>query len=153
MTELVLLKHQSGLMLPENQETKDYIDKLKVGDLIHSDFKKTRNAAYHRKYFALLNFAYDQWEPAEQTYKGQVAEKNFDKFRKDIAILSGFGIPVYNVRGELRMEAKSISFANMDETEFNLLYQSSINAIMKHILTNYTEDDIHDVVNRLLDFT
>lgn len=153
MTALILLKHQSGLMLPENQETKDYIDKLKVGSLIHADFKKMRNPKFHRLYFALLNFAHDQWEPAEQTYKDQVVEKNFDRFRSDIAILAGFGFPTYNIRGEMRMEAKSISFGSMDEIEFDRLYNSTINVIMKNILTKYTREDIDNVVAQLLDFT
>jgi len=152
MTELVLVKHQSGLMLPENQETKDFIDKLKHGALIRADFKKMRNPAFHRKFFALLNFAYEQWEPAEQTYKDQVVEKNFDRFRSDIAILAGFGFPVTNIRGEVRMEAKSISFASMDEGEFSALYEKTITVIMKHILTNYTRDDLDNVVSQLLNF-
>jgi len=153
MSELLLVKHQSGLMLPENQETKDFIDKLKHGALIRADFKKMRNPAFHRKYFALLNFAFEQWEPTQQTYKDEIVEKNFDRFRSDIAILSGFGFPVTNIRGEVRMEAKSISFASMDESEFDKLYQTTINVIMKHILTRYTKDDVENTINQLLSFT
>lgn len=153
MSELVLVKHQSGLMLPENQETKDFIDKLKHGALIRADFKKMRNPAFHRKYFALLNFAFEQWEPTQQTYKDEIVEKNFDRFRSDIAILSGFGFPVTNIRGEVKMEAKSISFARMDESEFDKLYQTTINVIMKHILTRYTKDDVENTINQLLSFT
>jgi len=153
MSELLLVKHQSGLMLPENQETKDFIDKLKHGALIRADFKKMRNPAFHRKYFALLNFAFEQWEPTQHTYKDEIVEKNFDRFRSDIAILSGFGFPVTNIRGEVRMEAKSISFASMDESEFDKLYQTTINVIMKHILTRYTKEDLDDVVFQLLNFS
>lgn len=153
MTELVLVKHQSGLMLPEDQATKDYIDRLKHGALIRGEFKKMRNPQYHRKYFALLNFAFDNWQPVAQTYKSQVVEKNFDRFRRDIAILAGFGFPVTNIKGEVRMEAKSISFASMDEAEFDKLYQATITVIMKHILVNYTKEEIDNVVSQLLDFT
>lgn len=153
MTELVLVKHQSGLMLPEDQATKDYIDRLKHGALIRGEFKKMRNPAFHRKFFALLNFAFDNWQPEAQTYKNQVVEKNFDRFRSDIAILAGFGFPVTNIKGEVRMEAKSISFASMDETEFSQLFEKTITVIMKHILKNYTREDLDNVINQLLDFT
>lgn len=152
MTELVLVKHQSGLMLPENQETKDFIDKLKHGVLIRADFKKMRNPKFHRLYFALLNFAFEQWEPEQQTYKDQIVEKNFDRFRADIAILAGFGFATYNIRGEMRMEAKSISFASMGESEFSALYEKTITVIMKRILKNYTRSDLDNVVNQLLNF-
>lgn len=140
-------------MLPEDQATKDYIDRLKPGSLIRAEFKKVRNPQYHRKYFALLNFAFENWEPQEATYKGQVVEKNFERFRGDIAILAGFATPVTNIRGEVRLEPKSISFANMDETEFDMLYQASITAILKYVLKNYSRDDLQDVVNQLLEFT
>lgn len=154
MTELVLVKHsQSGLLLPDDVDTSDFIKKLKDGAIVRADFKKMRNPAFHRKFFALLNFAFENWEPEVQTHKGQVIEKNFDRFRSDIAILAGFGFPTYNIRGEMRMEAKSISFASMDETEFQNLYQATISVIMKHILTNYTAQDINEVVNQLLGFT
>lgn len=154
MTELILVKHsQSGLLLPDDADTSDFIKKLKDGAIIRADFKKMRNPAFHRKYYALLNFAYENWEPTAQTYKDQVVEKNFDRFRKDVAILAGFGFPTYNIRGEMRMEAKSISFASMDEMEFSALYEKTITVIMKHILTNYTAQDINNTINELLSFT
>lgn len=154
MTELVLVKHSaSGLLLPDDVDTSDFIKKLKDGAIIRADFKKMRNPAFHRKYYALLNFAYENWEPTAQTYKDQVVEKNFDRFRKDIAILAGFYTVVVNIKGEPRYEAKSISFASMDEVEFEKLFQSTITVIMKHILTNYTAQDINNTINELLSFT
>lgn len=154
MTILSLLKHSpSGLLLPDDEATREYISKLKHGSIVRAEFKKMRNPRFHRLYFALLNFAYENWQPEAQTYKDQVVEKNFDRFRADIAILAGFGFPTYNIRGEMRMEAKSISFASMDETEFSKLFEKTITVIMKHILTNYTREDLNNVINHLLDFT
>lgn len=154
MTELVLLKHgASGLLLPDDTDTAEFIKKLKDGAIIRADFKKMRNPKFHRKFFALLNFAYEQWDPEAQTYKDQVVEKNFERFRSDIAILAGFGFPVTNLKGEIRMEAKSIRFASMDESEFSILYEKTITVIMKNILTKYSRDDIDNVVNQLLDFS
>lgn len=154
MTELVLVKHsQPGLLLPDDAETAEFIKKLKPGAIVRGEFKKMRNPAFHRKYMKLLTFAYDMWEPSVKTYKNHVVEKNFDKFRKDIAILSGFFIVVSNINGEPRYEAKSISFDKMDDTEFSLLYDKTITVIMKHILTNYTAQDINNTINELLSFT
>lgn len=153
MTDLVLLKHgASGLLLPDDTDTSEFIKKLKDGAIIRADFKKMRNPKFHRKFFALLNFAYENWEPAAQTYKDQVVEKNFDRFRADIAILAGFYTVVVNIKGEPRYEAKSISFASMDEAEFDKLYQATITVIMKHILTKYTREDLDQVINELLNF-
>jgi len=153
VTQLSLMKLQGNVLIPHDPDSIAMVESLKIGALIGADFKKTRNPQFHKKYMVLLTFAYEQWEPAEIVYKEQVAEKNFDKFRKDIAILAGYGYPVINIKGEVRYEAKSISFANMDENEFAGLYSNTINVIMKHILTRYTKEDLDDVVFQLLNFS
>jgi hypothetical protein len=59
---------------------------------------------------------------------------------------------VYNARGEVRVEAKSISFANMSEDEFEALYSDTINVILRKILTSsaMTEDQLRDHVDTVL---
>jgi hypothetical protein len=101
---------------------------------------------------ALLNLAFDAWEPIEATYKGQKVGKNFDQFRRDITILSGHYEMAVNLKGETRLTAKSISFANMDQDQFDHLYSSACNVILQRILTNYTRDDLDAVIDRLMGF-
>jgi hypothetical protein len=57
-----------------------------------------------------------------------------------------------NLKGETRLTAKSISFANMDEDEFSDLYNAACNVILQRILTNYTRDDLDAVIDRLMGF-
>ena len=78
--------------------------------------------------------------------------KNKERFRKDIAILAGFFDSTVNLKGEVRLEAKSISFAQMDEIEFEALYNQTINVILQSVLTTYTRDDLDAVVEQLLRF-
>ena len=91
---------------------------IRTGEVIRCTFTKMRNPRFHRKYFALLKLAFDSWEPSASEYKGMPAQKNFDRFRKDVAIASGYYDIVSNIKGEARAEAKSISFARMDDVEF-----------------------------------
>ena len=44
--------------------------------------------------------------------------KNFDRFRKDLTVLSGFYNATYTFRGDVRLEPKSLSFGSMCEEEF-----------------------------------
>ncbi len=76
-------------------------------------------------------------------------EKNFDRFRKDIAILAGFYEASYRVNGEVRFEAKSIAFSNMSDDEFEILYTKTIDVIVKHVLTDYTGDELRSVVEQV----
>lgn len=152
MKEIVLTKVAGGVLAPIDPQAAEYIAKLKTGAAVRATVKQQRNPRFHRKFMALLNLAFDAWEPAEATYKGQVVGKNFDQFRRDVTILSGHYEMAVNLKGETRLTAKSISFANMDEIEFGELYNAACNVILQRILTTYTRDDLDAVIDRLMGF-
>lgn len=144
----------SNVLVPYDEAAAAFIQKMKVGELAHSDFKRVRNYKFHKKYFALVTFAFDQWEPrGGLTYQGQAVTKNKDRFRKDVAILAGFFESTVNLKGEVRLEAKSISFAQMDEIEFEALYSATVDVVLQRVLTRFTKDELENVVNQLLGFT
>lgn len=152
MSEIVLMR-AGEVLVPYDEAAATFIKKMKSGELAHSDFKRVRNYKFHKKYFALVMFAFDQWEPqVGLTYQGQPVMKNKERFRKDVAILAGFFESTVNLKGEVRLEAKSISFAQMDEIEFEALYNATINVILSRVLTQYSRADIDEVVEKLLRF-
>lgn len=153
VADLVFIKTAGGTLAPADIGTAEYIDKVKVGATLAAAVTKQRNPKFHRKYLALLNLAFDSWEPELKTYRGEKAGKNFDQFRKQVAILAGYYEASYTITGEVRLIAKSISFAKMDEDEFEKLYSASVNVILQRILTNYTRDNLDAVVEKLLSFT
>lgn len=152
MKELVLTKAPGGALIPADPQAAEFIGKLKLGQGVTAAIKRHRNPGHHRKYFALLNLAFDAWEPAANTYKGQAVGKNFDQFRNDIVVLAGFYEMAVNLRGETRLTAKSISFSSMEQDEFEALYNATCNVILARILTNYTRDDLDAVIDRLMGF-
>lgn len=152
MKELVLTKAAGGVLVPIDPQAAEFIAKMKTGAAVRATVKLQRNPRFHRKYFALLNLAFDAWEPAENTFKGQVVGKNFDQFRNDIVCLAGFYEMATNLRGEVRVTAKSISFASMDQAEFDDLYSATVNVILKHVLTNYDREQLDEVMERLTGF-
>jgi hypothetical protein len=152
MKELVLTKAPGGALIPADPQAAEYISRLKTGQGVTAAIKRHRNPAFHRKFFALLNLAYDAWEPTVATYKGQVVGKNFDQFRNDVLCVAGYFEMAVNLRGETRVTAKSISFANMGQDEFETVYNSVANVILQRILTNYTRDDLDAVIDRLMGF-
>ena len=143
-------------MIPADTDTADYLNKLKMGDVVTADFKKTRNYNFHKKYFALIKFAYEHWETDTfqncTKFKGLKPEKNFETFRNDLTILAGHYESAFRIDGSVRVKAKSISFAKMNEESFAELYDSTINVILSKILTNYTKQELEDVVGELMSF-
>ena len=142
-----------GCLVPENKESEDYLSSLKLGDAVLLGVTRPRNYDYLKKYFALLNFAYEHAEFADVEYKGQKVEPNFNEFRANLSILAGFYTPVYDLQGAVHLRAKSVSFAQMDSEEFERLYDKTITVIMRKVLVNYSRTEIDEVVNRLLEFT
>ena len=133
---------------PYDQED---LKRFKVGDVMEAKVSKTRNPRFHRKFFALLNFAYDHFDPYAE-YKGEQVMKNFERFREDVTILAGYGDPVVNLRGDVRMVARSISFASMGDDDFEKLYSNVIDIVLSRVLTNYTRDDLDNVIDQLMSY-
>lgn len=152
----------SWALVPAHQSDVEAIKTLPRQQPVKVKVTRIRNVNHHRKYFALLNYAFDVWEPGNSIMESAVSmkvmsgeleiEKNFDRFRKDIAILAGFYIATYRTDNTVRIEAKSISFANMDQAEFEQLYDKTIDVIIKYVLRNYTVDELRAVVEQVMEF-
>lgn len=151
--EIFVMKGMGNILMPADDEASEALSKLKLGNPFKAVFTLIRNYKFHKKYFTLLNFAFDVWNPVLPTWRGQIIQKERNEFRKNIIILAGYGYPVFDIQGNLRMRAKSISFAKMNQEEFEKLYSATVNVILEKILTNYTKDDLENVINQLLGFT
>jgi len=151
MPELFLRKLYDTFV-PVDKASAEIMGTLEMNSEFKAVLTKPRNIRFHKKFFALVNFAYEHWEMPVNEYKGVQINKNRERFRKDLTIMAGFGFPVVNVKGDVRYEAQSISFANMDASEFEQLYSRFIDVILQKILTGYTRDDLDTVVNKVLGF-
>ena len=147
-----LLKTQVGLA-PADPITSEWFSKLKPGQVIRGEFKKVRNYQFLRKYFALLNVAYDNWLPGEINSKYGTPEKNFDRFRADLTILAGFYENTIRLDGSVRIEPKSISFAKMTAEDFADLYSKTIDVLIKHVYRQEIDaDKLNEIVESYLQF-
>ncbi len=152
-----LMKTQTG-WVPVDESAKEFHSKTKAGATVHGDFTQIRNAAFHRKYFALLNIGFDNWVPvfdnASFEERWGIPEKNFETFRKNIAILCGFCDPVFNLNNTYKLEARSISFAGMKEKQFQELYSKTIDVLLKNVYgaEDMTAEKLDDIVQSYLSF-
>lgn len=125
------------------------------GELFFLELVFPRNGKFHRKFFALLNLGFDSWEPdrVRKSYKGRTVAKNFEQFREDVTILAGYYEQTFNLRGRMKLKAKSISFANMDDLEFERLYSDVVDVLLREVCKNYkNRAEIDRVVNQMMGF-
>lgn len=111
----------AGLEAFDDQGT-DILRKIKVGEVVQCEVTKPRNLAHHRKFWALLNTV---WECAGD-------------WSSPYAILIELKVRLGHVQkvviretGEIVSVPKSISFAAMDQTEFDAFYEKALFELCK----------------------
>lgn len=152
MTCVYLIK-KNGFLIPSSECDQENIALMTDGKTYKCEFSSPRNIRFHRRYFALLDVLFNIFDPEPVSHKGEVAIKNRERFRKDIAIATGHYELVVNIKGECKAEAKSISFASMDETKFSELYSRTIDYGLLRIAKGKTKEEIDNWVAQIMDFS
>jgi hypothetical protein len=138
--------------IPVDLVSAEAMEKMPPNTEFKAELTRPRNLGFHKKFFALVNVAFDAWEMPVNEYKGVQIEKNLDRFRKDLLIMAGYGYPVVNIKGDVRFEAESMSFGSMGQDEFEALYSRVIDVVLQKVLRNYSREDLDAQVNRILGF-
>ena len=141
--EVILRKLPSGAMAPIGEEEAQKLKRLKIGAGVRCKVVQIRNYKFLRKYFALINYLFDIWEDTmpRQQYRGMDVRPNVDKFREGLTILTGRYDATYDVFGGVHLEAHSISFANMEEAEFERLFSDTIQVALDRVLNRPDLDE------------
>ena len=156
--EAFFTKLPNASFIPASEDDAELLSKVKVGETVRLTLVRPRNIRFHRKFFALINLAFDYWEPPEHGEGSAWAEKmpierNVKRFRKDVTIMAGYYDATYRLNGDVRFEAKSISFGSMSEDDFEKLYSKVIDVIINRVCTQYTEYEMRkQVEDMVLDF-
>jgi len=92
-------------LAPASEADAELLSKIKAGEQVKLTLTRPRNAQFHRKFFALMQLAFDYFEPPEHGEGSALAEKltvekNFERFRKDITILAGYYEASYRLNGD-----------------------------------------------------
>lgn len=149
MADLSFIRGQHGLV-PDGQEAENWFQKAKPGARVVAKVTLPRNGKFHRKFFAMLNVAYSNWDrPQIETPYG-TAECSPETFRNDVTVLAGYHELRCNTRGEWRLAAKSIKWANMDDAEFERLYSAVVDVILAKFLTSWTGEDMERSVENFI---
>jgi hypothetical protein len=148
----IFLRKLYDKLVPVDESSMEAFEKLKMNGEYNCELAQPRNYLFHKKAFALVNYAFSVWEPGEQEYKGQPVQKSFDVFRDEITIMAGYYEQVFKVDGSFKLVAKSWSFANMSQDDFNAMYSNIIDVILAKVLSGYTRSDLDDQVNKILGY-
>jgi hypothetical protein len=135
--DIVLIKTAQG-MKPAYDEDYEKYSKLKIGEAYKTKVTKMRNYEFHKKYFALINCAWEFQNEKRQTF----FMESVDKFRKAVEMSAGHCDTEYSIaRKEWVDVPKSIAFDKMDGFEFDELYGRVKDVLFMIFLNHVSAED------------
>lgn len=138
-------KEAGGMLIPATDGDADRMAKFKTGAIYPVEIKRTRNPGFHGKVFKFFEFCFEHWA-GDREFMDEAGQ--FDVFRKHMTVLAGYYDTYYNLSGDVRVEAKSISYGSMGQEEFEQLYSALIRVAVQKIFTGCDES----IENRLMGF-
>jgi hypothetical protein len=118
--KILVVKTINGFLKPAYNTDNDTFAKMPINETFEIEYKKKRNPMFHRKYFALLNLA----------FQNQSDYRTLENMRHDIIVTAGFYDEIVNlITGEVYKKANSISFDSMDNITFNEVYEKTKDVI------------------------
>jgi len=115
-------------VIPLYDSDYDSVKKIKIDKEYLVKVTQPRNPMFHRKCMALFNLGFQNQEQIN----------SFDNYRGIMTMRAGYYTMETTDKGT-QFFPKSISFANMDESEFQDLYSKLIHVIAKDLNLNDTE--------------
>jgi len=128
--------------MPDNEETVLAMQKVKTGEVISVTYVKPRNYQFHKKFMALVQIVYDN----------QDKYSSIEDVLTEIKLQVGHYEEHVSLGGKIIYKPKSISFAKMDEIEFNDFYSKALDAVLKYFLTDSEECEVNQMVDRVIGF-
>ncbi len=119
--KITLIKTLNGTFKLAYNSDYNLAKKVPLNEPIVFEWSKPRNLRFHKKFFALLNMVYENQEQYN----------NIEHLRKDLTISAGYYDLRFNIEGVEVQEAKSISFAKMDDLEFSEFYNRIVDVVVK----------------------
>ncbi|MEQ9091832.1 MAG: DUF1367 family protein [Balneola sp.] len=119
-------KTDKGTLLPCTEKDREKFGKLGISEVVTVKAVDARNAGFHRKFFAMINTAFDT--------KPEKFDRHFpdaDALRKELLKRAGYYTSYIDFKGVTQYEAQSISFDSMGQEKFEEVYSRVLDVIIK----------------------
>lgn len=140
-TSQIMVK-RLGAFRPTDDEGTEDMAKIPDGSLVKVTWTRPRNIRFHNKFFAMLGIVLKN----QEHYKSMDVLLGVCKIRiGHVTMASTNAGPVYL--------PKSISFAKMDETEFNKFYDRAVDWVLREVIPGLQRQHLDaEVEDQLIGF-
>lgn len=130
-------------LVPLYDSDHDLKQRLRVGSTVRCRISQPRNYEFQKKFFALVRLTYDNLPlPLVERWNVRSVDDMLRRFKRDL----GYFTATVNDLGEREIEYKSISFAAMDEEEFERFYADCVNLVLDKYIPGIDRDDLIEEV-------
>ncbi len=136
------VRYHDGVLVPMFQEDAEALAALRTEHDYMVSISVPRNVKFHRKFFALLGICFDNM-PDHIRKRDNI--HSIESLLSAIKIAAGH-FDVVMVDGKEITIPRSISFAKMDNAQFNRFYNRSLDIILETYLVGTSRTDIIDEI-------
>lgn len=130
---------------PLSQTDLENMHRVKEGQIIYVDYKKPRNPLFHNKFMSMVRVVYSNQE------KYREFEQVLNVFKVETGHCDTMYIDHDGAQLEVRVP-KSISFAAMDEIQFNEFYDKAVEFALSEFLPTVTKAQLEEYVNKIASY-
>lgn len=135
--DVLCVKMANGTLGAVGHEAEEFLKSLKAGQQLWVSVRKARNPKFHRKFMAMMNYAFDLWAEAMPytEWNGMPVKADFETFRKNVICSAGFCDAHFSGDGQsFQLVPRSIKFEKMDDEEFERLYDAVITVLVEKFI-------------------
>jgi hypothetical protein len=141
MGQVYLRKTEAGHLAPASAEAEEQISKIKDDTIVKAYISQPRHLPHHRMFFALMDVAYHNQEKYESA----------EELLQWVKIFTGHcRVFVHPDRQGVSYTPKSISFASMDQTQFDVFFETAVSVICKQIIPGLDKESLVEEVLKIV---
>lgn len=129
-TTVLMRRTLAGKLEPVDEVGREAMEHVK--GVVSVEIKKPRNLGHHRKLFALLSLI----------LPNQTRYATTEELLCAIKVYAGLCVPVQLGDGTMVRVPKSISFASMDQTEFEAFWDRVVKVVCERIIPGLKRADL-----------
>ena len=140
MAETLIMRRTLTGLRPTDAIGGEALERVPLNEDVKVEITRPRRIKFHRKFFALLNAVFAH----QSTYA------TMNTFRAAIEVALGFGETIKLPDGRTIIIPKSISFASLDQAEFEQLFDRAVELIVTRIIPGLDSDDLRREVDDII---
>ena len=137
MKQIELVKTSTGAFIPAYNSDHELAKKVKAGDSVVAKLTVPRNVGFHRKFFALVRYTFNHMDES-------MADKftSEESLRLELTLQAGYWSKHVTVGGKEIIYPQSIRFDKMDQVEFEKLYSTVLDVVLKWFVHGVDQDEL-----------